>query len=208
MLSSSVFSVLYELISLDVELEVCLRMCAGGADYGSLVAYVDVTAVAADPDHLGIAGEYLLLLDVGQQSKVTLLVVLLNGGNAVKQECDVVKAFLAGDLGEFLVHLGPLVILTLGGCLQVLSGGAEESQLLEPQLCMLLLVLCSLGKECGDLLIAFLLGLACKIGILVSCFGFAGKCSQQIGFGSASLQFGHDNFSFQSLGYRHAYYKL
>ena len=61
-----------------------------------MLADIDVTAVTALPDLLGLAGKYLAGLDVGGQGLVALLVLLLDGGHAVKELGDVVKALLPG----------------------------------------------------------------------------------------------------------------
>src|SRR5699024_9324810 len=124
-------------------------------------ANVDVAAVAAYPDLLAHAAEDLGLLDILEQGAVTLLVLLLDGGDALHLHGDGHKALLAGDLGELGVHLGPLVILAGGGQLQILGGGADFAarHVLVPELGMLLLVAGGLGEEGGDLLIAVLLRL-------------------------------------------------
>ena len=164
-------------------------MGAHRAHLGGLLAHVDVAAVAALPDHVAIAGEHNAALHIGQQLPVALLMLLLDLGHFLEQEGDVVKALLLGLLGHGGVHIGPLIVLALGGSLQVLSGGADAVQQLEPNLSVLLLVGGSLLKNLGDLDIAVLLGLGGKVGVLVAGLGLAGKCGPQIGFGLASLQF-------------------
>ena len=62
-------------------------------------------------------------------------------------------------------------------------------QRLEPQLGVLLLVGRSLLKDGGDLLKAVLLGLRCKIGVLVARLRFACKCGHEVLFGLAALEF-------------------
>ena len=72
---------------------------------------------------------------------------------------------------------------------QIFLGGAQLAQLLEPELCMLLLVLSGGQEQCGNLLVAGLFGHGSKIGVFVSCLGFAGKGLPQIllGFGACVL---------------------
>ena len=61
-------------------------MGADRADLGGGLAGVDVAAVAADPDVLPVGlPEHQILLQVLQQSQITLLVLLLDGGDAVKE---------------------------------------------------------------------------------------------------------------------------
>ena len=164
-------------------------MSAHGADLGSIVAHVDVAAVAADPHGLLTGGEDHVVLQVGQQLQVALLVLLLDDGDPFEQSGDAVEALLTGGLGHLLVHGHPLVVLTLGGSLQVFTGVTNAAQLLEPDLGVLLLVVGSLGKQSGDLLITLLLCLAGEVGVFVACLALTGKCCPQIGLGLASLEF-------------------
>ena len=80
-------------------------------------------------------------------------------------------------------------MLALSGGHQVLRGGADAAQLLEPELGMLFLIAGGLLEECGDLLKAVLPGLAGIISILVPGLALAGKCLPQVGFGLAAFQF-------------------
>ena len=136
-------------------------MGADGAYDRGAGADVDVAAVAADPDLLAHAGEHLGVLDVLEQGAIALLVLLLDGGDALHLLGDGLKALLVRGLGELGVHLGPLVVLAGGGELQVLGGGADLAarHVLIPELRMLLLVIGSLGEEGRDLLVAVLLRL-------------------------------------------------
>ena len=80
-------------------------------------------------------------------------------------------------------------MLALSGGHQVLRGGADAAQFLEPELGMLLLIAGGLLEERSDLLKAVLPGLAGLISILVPGLALAGKCLPQVGFGLASFQF-------------------
>ena len=127
-------------------------MVADGADIGGLGADDDMAAVAAFP-HLHLAlGEDLLGLDVVQQGAVTFLMVFLNGGHTTELGGQLGEALGLGGTGKAFVHIRPLVVLAGGGSGQVLGGGADAVQLLEPQLGMLLLVLGGLQEEGGNLL--------------------------------------------------------
>ena len=155
-------------------------MSAGGADLRSLGADHQMTAVTALPN-LDLA----LLEDSGglhvvQQSAVSLLVRLLDGGNQTELGGQSVEALLVSGLGKALVHIGPLVVLALGGVEQVLGGIAQLAQRLEPQLGVLLLILCGLQEEGCDLLIAGLLGYGCEVGVLISGLGLACKGLPQV----------------------------
>ena len=164
-------------------------MVADGTYVGGLVAILQVPAVAAVPDLDGGLLEDLVVLQVLQQLQVALVVRLLDLTHGGEEVSDAVEALLAGLFCHALVHAGPLVVLAFGGGHQVLGGGADATQLLEPELGVLLLVAGGLLEERGDLLEAVLPGLAGVIGVLVSGLAFAGKCLPQVGFGLATLQF-------------------
>ncbi len=70
---------LWALVVCAVNLKVSLRMCAGGADLGSLCANYDVTTVAAFPYLNLTLLEYLSCLNVLQECAITLLMMRING---------------------------------------------------------------------------------------------------------------------------------
>ena len=115
-----------------------------------------------------------------QQCAIALLVMLFNRGYEAETVSELREALFLCGLREALIHIGPLVVLTLGGCLQVLSGISDAVQLLEPQLRMLLLVVRRLQEQRSDLFVAFLLRLRSEVGILIACLRFAGECLHQI----------------------------
>ena len=168
-------------------------MVAHGAALGSLLADVDVSTVAALPDALLVAREYHLVLDVLEQLAVALFVRLLDQCHAFHLLGDVVEAFLACHASHLLVHVGPLVVLALGSSLQVLGSAADGTALeqFEPHLGVLLLLCGSLLKDGCNLLIAVLLGLAGKVGVLVACLRLAGKGYLQVLLGLGSFEFFH-----------------
>ena len=111
-----------------------------------------MSAVAALPDLDLALLEDLLCLDVGEQLAVALLVGLLDCSYAAELLGEDVEALCVSGLGEAVIHVGPLVVLALSGSLQVLRGRADSAELLEPELGMLLLVLCSLEEQGCNLL--------------------------------------------------------
>ena len=146
-------------------------MVAYRADFGSLGAHNDMSAVAALP-HLHLAlGEDLLRLHIVQQCAVTLLVVLFDGGHATELGGQLMETLRLGGFGEAFVHVGPLVVFTVSGGCEVLGGAADAVQLLEPQLGMLLLVFGGLQEKGGNLLKTLLLGLGGEVGVLVPAYG-------------------------------------
>ena len=63
---------------------------------------------------------------------------------------------------------------------QILGGIADAVELLEPHLGVFLLVVGGLQEQGSDLLIAFLLGLGGKVGVLVAGLRLAGESGLQI----------------------------
>ena len=162
-------------------------MRADRADLGRLFAHNDMTAVAAFP-HLDLAlGKDLLGLHIVQQRTVALLMGLFDRAHHAELRRQLREAFLLRRLGKALVHVGPLVIFAIRRGRQILGGGADAVQLLEPHLSMLLLVIRRFEEQRGDLLKAILLGLGGKIGVLVARLGLACKGLQQILFSLGTL---------------------
>ena len=79
-------------------------------------------------------------------------------------------------------------MLALGGGDQVLSGGADAAQSLEPELGVLLLVAGGLLEDGRDLLIALFAGLAGEVGVLVAGLGLPRERFPEIGFRLADLE--------------------
>ena len=164
-------------------------MVAHGADGGSALGDLHMAAVAAEPHDLLALLEDLALLQVVQQLQIALLVGLLDLAHALELSGQGQEALLLGGAGHLGVHLGPLLVLASGGSRQVLLGGADAVQGLEPQLGVLLLIQRGLLEDGRDLLVALFLGLAGKIVVLVPCLRLSRERDPQIGLGLASLQF-------------------
>ena len=119
--------------------EISLGMIAGGAYIGSLSTDHDMTAVAAFPNLDLALGKDLSGFNVLKQSAVTLLVVLLDGGDKTELGSQLGEAFLLGGLSEAGVHVGPLVVFAFSGVQQVFGGIADALELLAPHLGVFLL---------------------------------------------------------------------
>ena len=146
----------FTLIVFCVNFKIALGMVAGGADLRGLLAYDDVTAVAALP-HLDLAlGEDLRHLHIVQQGTVALLVVLFNGGDQAETLGQLMETFLIGSFGKAVVHIRPLVVLALSSGEKVFGGVANAVQLFEPQLGVFLLIISGFEEQCRDLLKTFL----------------------------------------------------
>ena len=87
-------------------------------------------------------------------------------------------------------------MLALGGGHQVLGGGADAAQLLEPQLGVLLLVVGGLLEERGDLLKPVLADLARVVGVLVPGLALTAESFQQV-------DLGHDAYTFTESSSKH-----
>ena len=147
-----------------MDLEVALGMSAGGADLRSGSSYHDMSAVTALPNLDLALLEYLSGLNVVKKRAVSFLVRLLNSGYKAEFSCELVESLFLSGLCKARVHISPLIVLTVSGRGEVLCGVADALKLLEPKLCVLLLILSGLQKQGRDLLKAFLLCLGSKIG--------------------------------------------
>ena len=140
-----------------MHLKVSLRMSAGWADFRSLCAYYDVTAVAAFP-HLHLTFlEYFLRLHIAKEGTVTLFVTLFDGCHKAELRCQSGEAFLFGCLCEAFIHVCPFIVLAFSGSSKVLSCGTDAAKFLKPHLSVLLLIVCSLLEDSGYLLETVLL---------------------------------------------------
>ena len=97
---------------------------------------------------------------------------LLDSSNPTELLGKIVEAFLVSFLRHSVIHIRPLGILALGSMEQVLGGIAQLAQSFEPQFSVLLLVLCSMQEQRGNLLVARLLGNRGKVGVLIPCLRF------------------------------------
>ena len=172
-------------------------MGAHRAHFGGLLAHHDVAAVAALPDHVSILGEHQAALHVGKQFAVAFLMLLFDGPNALEQLGDVFKALFPGFLGKAGVHIRPFIVFALRRRQQVFRRGADAAQELEPDFGVFLFVVRRFQKQAGNLLIAVLLGLGGKIGILVPGLALPRERVAQVLFGFAAFQF-HGDSSFSS----------
>ena len=156
------------LIVFGLNLEVCLRMIADRADLRRFFADMDMTAVAALPDHNAGACKNLFGFNIFEQGAVTLLVLLFNLSNRLEEVRDPVEPFLFGFLRKFCVHVGPLEVFAGSGIRKVDSGGRYTVvQQLKPDLRMFPLVAGGLQEKVRNLYKPFLLCLGGIIGVFV-----------------------------------------
>ena len=152
----------------------------------SLGADDDVAAVAAFP-HLDFAllehgGRFHVL----EEGTVAFFMALFDGGDHAELLGEGGKAFSLGGLREVFVHVGPFVVLAVGGSLQVGSGVADTVEFLEPQLGVFLLVVGSLEEQVCNLFKTILLGATGEVGVLVAGLRFACEGGLEVLFGLGS----------------------
>ena len=104
-------------------------MCADGAYLRSELADHDVATVAALPDALIVAREDDTALEVADELLVALLVVLLDGTYHAELGSDLLEALFVSVFSHAVVHVGPLVVLTGSGSLEVALGVLEVTTL-------------------------------------------------------------------------------
>ena len=119
--------------------------------------------------------------------------LLLDGAHHPELLGNLLEAFLFGLPGHSVIHIRPLVILSVGGFGQILYGGADATaaEVLEPDLGVFLFIIGRLFKDLGDLDIAVFLGLGSKVGVLVAGLGFTGEGLLEVLLGLGSFQFFH-----------------
>lgn len=161
-------------IILSLDLEEAFLVVAYRTHLGSLLAYDDASAVAADPDCVAVAGEFDSLLDVLEQLAVTLLMMTLYLADSAEFACDFGEALLVGLACHTIVHVGPLVVLTLCGVLEIghCVGYLAAVEIFVPELGVLLLVVGCLLEDGCYLLITVLACLRCEVCIFVPGNGF------------------------------------
>ena len=93
-----------------VDFKEALWVVADGADFGCFVASEEVAAVATLPDCNFVGLKDDIVIDVFEEFGVALFVGLFDVADLFKFLGDFVKAFLAGDFGEFFIHLCIFVI--------------------------------------------------------------------------------------------------
>ena len=147
-----------------------------------------MTAVAANPCHLAFAVKDLALFDIFAQGTIALLVLSLNIAYLFEQNCDMLKAFFSGFLCKVCIHIGPLIVFSGCGILEIFHRVADSAaQELKPHLGVFFFVVRSLGEDGSNLLKAFLFCLRSIEGVFVSCLRFACKCSLEVFLGFGSL---------------------
>ena len=184
-----------------MELEVGAGVFADGAEFRRFGAADDVAAVPANPVFLLFLHKDLAGFNIGQEGLVALFVAFFNLGDLGEEGGNFGEAFFFGDIGEALVHLGPLVVLAGGGFFEVLGGVANAVEQLEPDFRVFLFVASGFFEDGGDLLVAFFAGGAGEVGVFVAGLGFASECFLEVLFGSATFELGHGNLSLTVVGW-------
>ncbi len=140
-------------------------MLADGANFRSVGANYDMTAVAAGPDLVAVARENEAVFNISQKSLVSFFVMLFNLANHAEFGSDLSEALLLGGLGHFGIHVGPFIMLA-GGSIRKIGGSVGNIaavEIFKPEFCMLFLVGSCLFENGSYLLISVF---ACFRGIV------------------------------------------
>ena len=132
-------------------------MCASRANLRSLGADNDVSAVAAFPNLYLALLEHFLGLDVLEKFAIALFLTLLDSSYEAELLCENMESFLISGLCETVIHICPLVVLSVCSLYKIVCCVADALEFLEPELCVLLLVVSCLEENLCNLLEAFLL---------------------------------------------------
>ncbi len=156
-------------------------MGAYGAGSRSFLTDYDMSAVAADPDRVAFAREHDSLLDIIEKLAVTLFMMTFDSANLTEFGCNSRETFLFGFAGHTVVHICPLIVLSLGSVAKIIqsSGNVVSVEHLEPEFSVLFLVVGSFFKDSCDLLEAILTGFRGIVGILVASCDSPAKASRR-----------------------------
>src|SRR5574344_734312 len=147
----------YQSVVFSKNFEIALWMVTCRADTRSLCSYDNVSAVSAFPDLYFALFENSHSLNILQESSISLFMALLNSCNQAEFCCQCLEFLFRSVLCKTLIHICPLVMLAFSCCSKVSCSIPDAFQFLEPQLCVFLLIICSLQKEFSNLLVSFLL---------------------------------------------------
>ena len=130
------------LVVLRLQLEVALGVVADGTHARGVLAYHNMTAVAAPPHAVAFAGVDQAAFDVGEELAVALFVLALDGAHHLELPGNLFEALLASLSGHAGIHVGPFEVLACGSLGQVLNRGGHFAavEVFEPNLGMLLFV--------------------------------------------------------------------
>ena len=106
-------------------------MSANGANFRSLGANYDVTAVTAFPNLYFALSEYLSSFYIFQQSSVALFMMTFDFANSTEFSSQFREAFSFSGLGKAFVHVGPFVVFAFSSSQQVSRSIAQAAQLFE-----------------------------------------------------------------------------
>jgi hypothetical protein len=150
----------------------CLGMGTRGTNFQRFCSFVHITAVPTDPANLLVSLKDLARLNILAKGNVAVAMARLGDSDLTKNRSDFGEAFLFGHLCETRIHLGRFIVFAIGGFLKILFGGADHAgrksrndfdlatfKKLEQTLGMLFFLIRGFGKDGGNLLETFVLGL-------------------------------------------------
>ena len=170
-------------------------MSAYGTFFGSFLADMQMSAVAATPYFDFAFGENFAVHYVSEQRAVTFLVSLLDGGYASETLRKLGKALFFGGFRKFFVHFHPFVVLAGCGSCKICDGVAYSAERFEPQLCVLFLVESGFREYRRYLLESRFFSRGSKIIVLVARLTLARKRRPEIFFGLSTFEICHNEFA-------------
>ena len=134
-----------------------------------------MAAVAALPHFYFALGKHFCHFNVVQQGAVTLFVMLFNGSHQAEPGSQFGETLFLSRLGKAVIHIGPFVVFTAGGSLQVFCSIADALEFFEPNLGVSFFVRSRFFEDSGDLLETFFAGDTGKVVIFIASLRFTGK---------------------------------
>ena len=103
-------------------MEIRFGMLAHRTDIRRFFANNNVSAVAAVPNLITIAGEHQSALNVGKEFAVALFVFFFDLADPFKESGDLIQPFFFRGLGKTGVHIGPLEVFPVRRVFKVRRG--------------------------------------------------------------------------------------
>lgn len=146
-------------------------MAADRADFRRLSAFIDVSAVCADPEDFFLFFKDRIVLDILQELAIARFVLFFDFSDHAEKASDVRKSLGFGIFREILIHFGPFVIFSIRGGFQIAGGVGNfpAVQQLKPDFGVLFFIARGFLENSADLNIPVFFGLRREVGVFVAC---------------------------------------
>src|SRR5699024_8000065 len=161
------------------------------ADFRSLFAFVDISAVVAFPSKRSVSFESISCFECSKNLIITFLVSGLYLGNKLEFCSKLIESFCSCFFSHGFVHFCPLIVFAGSSVFYIFCYITDAVELFEPHFCVFFLLICCFFKDICNLNISGLFCLGSIKCVFVSCLRLTGKCSHQVLFCFGSFVFCH-----------------